>query len=78
MEEAAKAHGVACVISGDVAKALSRRNDGLLPIGYEKIRGISEEIPIFEYRVAGAAAPVPSDNGLVSEVPRSIWRRAVG
>jgi adenylate cyclase len=78
MEEAAKAHGVACVISGDVAKALSRRNDGLLPIGYEKIRGISEEIPIFEYRVAGIAAPVPTEDGLVSDVPRSIWRRAVG
>jgi len=58
MEEAAKVHGVACVISGDVAKALPDPPAGLAPIGYERVRGIATEIPIFEYRVArDAAAP---------------------
>jgi class 3 adenylate cyclase len=56
MEEAAKVHNVSCVISGDVAEALSERNGWLLPIGREKVRGISAELPIFEYRAAGAAA----------------------
>src|SRR5215470_8161378 len=51
MEEAAKAHGVACVISADVAQALSDSDERLLLIGHEKIRGLSAEIPIFEYRV---------------------------
>jgi adenylate cyclase len=55
MEEAAKAHNVACVVSGDVADALCEREGWLLPIGHEKVRGISSEMPIFEYRVAGAA-----------------------
>jgi adenylate cyclase len=54
MEEAAKAHNVTCVISGDVAEALVDHGARLLPIGYEKIRGISAEVPIFEYRFAGA------------------------
>jgi class 3 adenylate cyclase len=58
MEEAAKVHGVACVISGDVAEALAGPPARLVPIGYEKVRGIATEIPIFEYRVArdGGAA----------------------
>jgi adenylate cyclase len=47
MEEAAKAHGVVCAISGDVAEALSQSAARLHPIGYEKIKGISAEIPIF-------------------------------
>jgi adenylate cyclase len=55
MEEAAKAHNVTCVISGDVAEALTGHGERLLPIGYEKIRGISAEVPIFEYRCAGAS-----------------------
>ena len=54
MEEAAKAHNVTCVISGDVAEALVDHGERLFPIGYEKIRGISAEVPIFEYRFAGA------------------------
>jgi adenylate cyclase len=57
MEEAAKAHGVACVISGDVAGALPGHSACLVPIGQEKVRGIATEIPIFEYRVASKAAP---------------------
>ena len=55
MEEAAKAHNVACAISGDVVEALFNDDKRLLPIGHEKIRGIAAEIPIFEYRVAGEA-----------------------
>ncbi len=50
MEEAAKAHGVACAISGDVAQALSGSAGRLRQIGVDKIKGISAEIPIFEYR----------------------------
>jgi adenylate cyclase len=53
MEEAAKAHNLACAISGDVVAALHRDDGRLLPIGHEKIRGIDTEIPIFEYRLAG-------------------------
>ena len=54
MEEVAKAHNVGCVISGDVAQALADGDDRLFPLGYEKVKGISAEIPIFEYRVDGA------------------------
>jgi len=50
MEEAAKAHRVACAISGDVAGALNAEDNRLRPIGHEKIRGTAAEIPIFEYR----------------------------
>jgi hypothetical protein len=53
MEEVGKAHGA---ISGDVAEALSQSAARLHPVGYEKIKGISTEIPIFEYRVDGEAA----------------------
>jgi class 3 adenylate cyclase len=58
MEEAAKAHGVACAISGDLARALSEPAGRLRQIGIDKIKGISAEIPIFEYREVepGAAA----------------------
>jgi len=51
MEEAAKAHGVGCAISGDVVQALSDGERRLLPLGHEQVKGISVEIPIFEYRV---------------------------
>lgn len=53
MEEAAKAHNVACAISGDVAEVLVNGGNRLLAIGHEKIRGIPVEVPIFEYRVDG-------------------------
>jgi class 3 adenylate cyclase len=69
MEEAAKAHGVACVISGDVAAALPGSSDRLVPIGHERVRGISLEIPIFEYRVAdAAAAPAEPSAGRRSKI----------
>jgi adenylate cyclase len=51
MEEAAKTHGVGCAISGDVAQALSDGERRLQPLGDEQVKGISVEIPIFEYRV---------------------------
>jgi len=56
MEEAAKAHGVACAISGDVAQALSGGAGRLRRIGSERIKGISTEIPIFEFQEAEAGA----------------------
>lgn len=52
MEEAAKAHGVACAISGDVVENLSTEAARLIPIGHEKVRGSTQEIPIYEYRIA--------------------------
>lgn len=60
MEEAAKAHGVACVISGDIAEAVTGAFSRLVPIGHEKVRGVSMEIPIFEYRVEWAVTPPPA------------------
>jgi adenylate cyclase len=63
MEEAAKAHGVVCAISGDVASALSEAADRLHPIGFEKIKGISAEIPIFEYRKDREAVAAPIESG---------------
>lgn len=56
MEDAAKAHGVLCAISGDVAEALPADAARLVPIGHERVRGTLIEMPIYEYRVAGAAA----------------------
>jgi len=56
MEDAAKAHNVACVISGDVVEALQDDNR-LSLIGHEKVRGIAAAIPIFEYLVAGENCP---------------------
>jgi adenylate cyclase len=78
MEEAAKAHRVSCVISGDVAQALSNGNGGLSPLGHERIRGISADIPIFEYHVDGDAAGALSDDALGPELHRRFWRQAVG
>ncbi len=63
MEEAAKAHGVACAISGDVAQALSGAAGDLHPIGSDKLKGIATEIPVFEYR----------DTGTVKTSLRSRW-----
>src|SRR5262245_21742622 len=65
MEEAAKAHNVACAISGDVAQALCDGEPRLVPLGNEQVKGISVEIPIFQYRVdreigMGAADPAPA------------------
>ena len=65
MEEAAKAHGVVCAISGDVAGALSDPSMRLQPIGYEKIKGLEAEIPIFAYR---------DDRGAVSRSVGKRWK----
>src|SRR6201998_143834 len=51
MEEAAKAHNIACAISGNVAENMLDEEARLIPIGDEQVKGISVEIPIFEYRV---------------------------
>jgi hypothetical protein len=51
LEEAAKAHNVACVISGDVAEAIDDDANRLSLIGHEKIRGLLTEAPIYEYRL---------------------------
>jgi adenylate cyclase len=67
MEEAAKAHGVVCAISGDVAQALSAAAGRLHPIGYDRIKGISAAIPVFEYRDAGdGAAQSDEENGWIA------------
>ncbi|HTV46644.1 MAG TPA: adenylate/guanylate cyclase domain-containing protein [Stellaceae bacterium] len=61
LEEAAKAHGVACAISGDVATALADREMRLHWLGYERIKGIAAEIPVFEYRCECGAPMRPVD-----------------
>jgi class 3 adenylate cyclase len=62
MEEAAKAHHVACAMSGDIAENLLDDGGRLVLIGHEIIRGSSTEIPIYEYRVAEGGARVSSKN----------------
>jgi adenylate cyclase len=57
MEEAAKTHGVACVVSGNLAKALSDPAGRLHLIGHERVEGIAAEIPIYEFREAVPAVP---------------------
>ena len=69
MEEAAKTHDVACAISGDVAQPLSDGDGRLLPIGHEQVKGISAEIPIFEYRIRdGGVAKRPTGAGTSARV----------
>src|SRR6201999_1514593 len=60
MEEAAKAHHIACAISGDIAERLLDDEGRLLLIGHEIVRGSRSEIPIYEYRVAESGAGVSS------------------
>jgi adenylate cyclase len=59
MEEAARAHGVPCVISADVAKALDNGDDRISPIGHETVKGISKPIHICEYRLGSTIACLP-------------------
>jgi adenylate cyclase len=60
MEEAAKAHGVFCVISADVVQALDNRNGRILPLAEEYVRGLDDPILVAEYRPeGGASAPLP-------------------
>jgi len=47
MEEAARAHGVRCVLSGAVADALANR-DRIYDIGEEAVKGISSAVRICE------------------------------
>jgi adenylate cyclase len=55
MEDAAKAHGVACVISGDIADSLDKRSARVRPLAEETIRGLDDPIRICEYRPDGLA-----------------------
>jgi len=50
MEDAAKLHRVRCVISGEVARMLDQSADNIVPLGEEKMKGISFPIQIFEYQ----------------------------
>jgi adenylate cyclase len=60
MEEAAAAHGVACVISADVARALTDPAGYLLPLGDEEVKGVTNPIPICEYRPVALARAAPA------------------
>ncbi len=57
MEDAAKSHGVACVVSEAVAEALDRRADELKPIGVEAMEGLSAPVGILEYRPGASVEP---------------------
>ncbi len=62
MEEAAKVHGVACVVSDDVAQALDNGDGRLRPLGMEQVRGVDQPIRIVEYRpLGGIPAPAPRE-----------------
>jgi adenylate cyclase len=50
MQDAARARAVSCVISAHVASMFTEDSHRLLPLGAEKIKGISLPIRIFEYR----------------------------
>ncbi len=57
MENAAKEHGVSCVVSEEVAGMMGRdAARGLIFLGEERVRGISAPIRIYEYRPASARA----------------------
>ena len=65
MEEAAKAHGVLCVISADVVQALDNPNGRIFPLAEEYVRGLDDPILIAQYRPEGAApAPLRTAAGL--------------
>lgn len=52
MEQAAKAHGLCCIVSGDIVAALGTRSNRLHYLGQEHVHGVSEPIPIYEYKIA--------------------------
>ena len=58
MEEAAKAYGVGCVLSGQAASALMPSAERLVALGKERIKGISALMEICEYRFAGSSPPI--------------------
>ena len=73
MEEAAKVHGVACIISGDVAKALPGPPARLVPIGYERGPGDCDRNPNFRVscrarRGAAGGGIHSSADGLVAKI----------
>jgi adenylate cyclase len=75
VEEAAKAHNIACAISGDLAQALSDAERRLLPLGDERLKGISYEIPIFEYRIDDDRVPGrPTKAETPPRVEMPVWR----
>jgi len=53
MEEAAKTHAVACVISGELAATLDDRSGRIRPLAEETIRGLKDPVLICEYRPDG-------------------------
>ena len=54
MEEAAKAYGVGCVLSGQAASGLAPPGERLVALGNERIKGISAPMEICEYRFTAA------------------------
>jgi adenylate cyclase len=60
MEDAARAHGVACALSAPVALALADQA-ALRPIGEERVRGISAPIAVYEY-CSPCARPFADDS----------------
>jgi adenylate cyclase len=56
MEDAAKTHGVACVVSGDLAASLDNSSGRIRPLAEETIRGLQDPILVCEYRPDGERA----------------------
>jgi class 3 adenylate cyclase len=64
MEDAAKEHGAPCVVSEAVAGMMGRAADcRLIPLGEERVRGISVPVRIYEYRPASAQVTVRGECG---------------
>ncbi|MBV9754454.1 MAG: adenylate/guanylate cyclase domain-containing protein [Hyphomicrobiales bacterium] len=57
MEEAARSHGVACVLSKSLADTLTDRGR-LFDLGEEAVKGLSAPIPICSYQPRGQTEPV--------------------
>jgi class 3 adenylate cyclase len=77
MEEAARHHGVACIISDPVAKAVADRA-ALRPVGEERVRGISTPLTVYEYRPPswrGANPPSEAAEGLPGAPLASVTQR---
>ena len=59
MEEAARDHGVTCVVSAPLAALLGKQRE-LLLIGEERVRGISVPIRVYEYRPHARRVKAPT------------------
>jgi class 3 adenylate cyclase len=57
MEDEAKEHGVACVLSGDIAAALDDCRGRIRPLSEERIRGLKDPMLICEYRPDRSTCP---------------------